>query len=604
MCIIKLLGKFIIFNKTNRVWGNALKKRFFSLQYKLLFFSLVIILIPILTLGIFSYNESLDIVKQKVSISNLNTVRQVGERVEAIFQDAHDLSLFLIRNDDVRKFFMLENADGVTEAKARIIQLNNELMYLLSTKPYIYSIYFKGFNGISTDTRNSSNPIDPDIEEELIRLKGGYIWDIGNIINYGGMETKVFSLMRVYNDMNYIPNRLAIMKINIDEQEISQIYSSEITGENDEYFIINNDNNIISSIDKGKVGTKLNSQIVGNIPKHNKEGYFQEVVNGNDYLITYYYIDNMDYTIVNTVPLKELLKDNSVIQIAMLEVAGLSFIVCVLFAFLFSTYVLQPLKNMCAQMKKVENEDFDVQVNCKRNDEIAMLGRSFNKMSLKLKELINQVYLVNIKQKEAELAALHAQINPHFLYNTLDTIYWVSRKEKAPETGKLIEALAKLFRLSLNNGKELILLNSEVEHLKNYLVIQKKRYGNSIKFSLDIEEELLDCKVLKLILQPLLENAIVHGIDKKEGKGNINVTIKKSDGNIIYEIVDDGIGIDVDEAYSLLENTTESNKGIGIKNINDRLKLSFGDQYGLQFFHAEGGGTKVVVLHPYIKGVD
>jgi two-component system sensor histidine kinase YesM len=604
LCIIKLLGKFIIFNKTNRVWGNALKKRFFSLQYKLLFFSLVIILIPILTLGIFSYNESLDIVKQKVSISNLNTVRQVGERVEAIFQDAHDLSLFLIRNDDVRKFFMLENADGVTEAKARIIQLNNELMYLLSTKPYIYSIYFKGFNGISTDTRNSSNPIDPDIEEELIRLKGGYIWDIGNIINYGGMETKVFSLMRVYNDMNYIPNRLAIMKINIDEQEISQIYSSEITGENDEYFIINNDNNIISSIDKGKVGTKLNSQIVGNIPKHNKEGYFQEVVNGNDYLITYYYIDNMDYTIVNTVPLKELLKDNSVIQIAMLEVAGLSFIVCVLFAFLFSTYVLQPLKNICAQMKKVENEDFDVQVNCKRNDEIAMLGRSFNKMSLKLKELINQVYLVNIKQKEAELAALHAQINPHFLYNTLDTIYWVSRKEKAPETGKLIEALAKLFRLSLNNGKELILLNSEVEHLKNYLVIQKKRYGNSIKFSLDIEEELLDCKVLKLILQPLLENAIVHGIDKKEGKGNINVTIKKSDGNIIYEIVDDGIGIDVDEAYSLLENTTESNKGIGIKNINDRLKLSFGDQYGLQFFHAEGGGTKVVVLHPYIKGVD
>lgn len=604
MCIIKLLGKFIIFNKTNRVWGNALKKRFFSLQYKLLFFSLVIILIPILTLGIFSYNESLDIVKQKVSISNLNTVRQVGERVEAIFQDAHDLSLFLIRNDDVRKFFMLENADGVTEAKARIIQLNNELMYLLSTKPYIYSIYFKGFNGISTDTRNSSNPIDPDIEEELIRLKGGYIWDIGNIINYGGMETKVFSLMRVYNDMNYIPNRLAIMKINIDEQEISQIYSSEITGENNEYFIINNDNNIISSIDKGKVGTKLNSQIVGNIPKHNKEGYFQEVVNGNDYLITYYYIDNMDYTIVNTVPLKELLKDNSVIQIAMLEVAGLSFIVCVLFAFLFSTYVLQPLKNICAQMKKVENEDFDVQVNCKRNDEIAMLGRSFNKMSLKLKELINQVYLVNIKQKEAELAALHAQINPHFLYNTLDTIYWVSRKEKAPETGKLIEALAKLFRLSLNNGKELILLNSEVEHLKNYLVIQKKRYGNSIKFSLDIEEELLDCKVLKLILQPLLENAIVHGIDKKEGKGNINVTIKKSDGNIIYEIVDDGIGIDVDEAYSLLENTTESNKGIGIKNINDRLKLSFGDQYGLQFFHAEGGGTKVVVLHPYIKGVD
>lgn len=125
-------------------------------------------------------------------------------------------------------------------------------------------------------------------------------------------------------------------------------------------------------------------------------------------------------------------------------------------------------------MKKVESEEFDVQVNLYGNDEIAMLGRSFNKMSLKLKELINQVYLVNIKQKEAELAALHAQINPHFLYNTLDTIYWVSRIEKAFETSKLIEALAKLFRLSLNGGKDLILLKNEIEHLNNYLVIQRK----------------------------------------------------------------------------------------------------------------------------------
>jgi two-component system sensor histidine kinase YesM len=496
---------------------------------------------------------------------------------------------------------MLENSDDETETKTRIIQLNNELMYLLSSKPYIFSIYFKGFNGIKMDTENASNPLEPGLEKEIIRLKGGYLWDIGSIINYDGSTTEVFSLMRVVNDMNYIPNMLAIMKINIDERRISEIYSSEISEDKDDYFIINNDSTIISSVNKEKLGSKLSSNIVNNIPEYTKEGHFQEMVDGKDCLVTYYKIQEMGYTIVNTVPLNDLLKENSVIQLAMFEVAGVSFIVCVLFAFLFSIYVLRPLKNICIQMKKVESEEFDVQVNLYGNDEIAMLGRSFNKMSLKLKELINQVYLVNIKQKEAELAALHAQINPHFLYNTLDTIYWVSRIEKAFETSKLIEALAKLFRLSLNGGKDLILLKNEIEHLNNYLVIQKKRYGDAIKFSIDIEEDLLDCEVLKLVLQPLVENAIVHGIDKKEGKGTINVVVKKNNKNIIYEIVDDGIGIDIDEAYDLLKNIGDSNKGMGIKNVNDRLKLYFGDQYGLQFFRAEGGGTKVIVALPCIK---
>lgn len=581
-----------------------MKKRFFSLQYKIFIFSLVIISVPLMTLGIFSYNESLKIVKEKVSISNLNTVRQVGERIEFIFQDVHDLSFFLIRNNAVRSFFMQKKDAKKSEEDTNLIQLNNELMMLLSSKPYIYSIYLRGFNGISTDTRNATNPIDSGAEDEIIRLKGGYLWDIGTITNYDGSVKEVFSLMRVINDMNYIPNKLAIMKINIDEQEISNLYRSEITGDKDHFFIINQERRIISAANKDNPGVLnlLSRQVAGEIPPNTTEGYFQAMVDGEEYLITYYQLSNMQYTIINAVPLKELLKDNSIIQAAMLQVAGASFIVCVLSAFLFSKYVLKPLKKICTQMEKVENEDFDVQVNFNGNDEIALLGRSFNMMSLKLKELINQVYRVNIKQKEAELAALHAQINPHFLYNALDTIYWMGRMERAYKTSKLTQALAKLFRLSLNSGKERILLENEIEHLENYLIIQKERYGDAIQFHMDIEDDLQRCEVLKLVLQPLVENAILHGIDKKDGRGNIHVTIKKQGDSMIYEIEDDGIGIDIEEAHSLLQHVGESNRGLGIKNVNDRLKLFFGENYGIWFFRREGGGTKVLVVQPCVKG--
>jgi len=578
------------------------KKRFFSLQYKILIFSFVIILIPILIIGIFSYKESLKIVQQKVSISNLNTVRQVGERIEFIFQDAHDMSLFLIQNDDVREFFKLENDEESAEINTRIIKLNNKLMYLISSKPYINSIYFKGFNGISMDTKNASNPIDNEMEKKIIQLKGGYIWDIGRIINYNGSSTNVFSMIRVVNDMYNITDRLAIMKINIDEEDLSAIYSNKILGKQDDFFIIDTNNRIVSSIDKNRLGQSFHMNISDRRLNNSKEGYFQTKLDGQDYLVTYFIIDNLNYKLINLVPLKELLKENEVIQKVMLEVAGISFFVCILFALLFSIKVLGPLKIIRMQMKKVENENFDVQVNLNGNDEITMLGRSFNKMSAKLKELINQVYLMKIKHKEAELSALQAQINPHFLYNALDTIYWMGRMEKAFETSKLVEALAKLFRLSLNSGKEITLLRDEVEHLLNYMIIQKKRYGDSIGFNIDIEDGLLECRVIKLVLQPLVENAIIHGIDKKDGRGNISVSIRKEAGNLIYEVKDDGIGVDVKEINLLLKDVGDFNRGLGIKNVNDRLKLYFGEQYGIEFFSENGKGTTVIVTQAYIKG--
>jgi len=252
-------------------------------------------------------------------------------------------------------------------------------------------------------------------------------------------------------------------------------------------------------------------------------------------------------------------------------------------------------------MNELEHENFDIVLSEKGNDEISLVSKSFNKMSRKLNELINEVYIVQLKQKEAELKVLHEQINPHFLYNTLNTIYWVCQLEKAPESAKLVQALSKLFRLSLNSGNEITTVEKEIEHLKYYILIQKKRFEDLIQFNIEVDEKLLNCNIVKLILQPLVENAIQHGIERKGSEGSITVRIYQEQDDLIYEVEDDGIGADVNELYELLHKVQDGNRGFGLKSVNDRIILHYGADYGLKFFSETTKGLRVVVRQP-LKG--
>jgi len=252
-------------------------------------------------------------------------------------------------------------------------------------------------------------------------------------------------------------------------------------------------------------------------------------------------------------------------------------------------------------MSQVEGENFKAHITVSGNDEITQLGMSFNKMLMRLQELISEVYTAQINKKEAELKAFQAQINPHFLYNTLDTIYWMSRMEKAYETSELVQALSKLFRLSLNSGREITTVRDEVEHLRHYVVIQQKRYEDMIDFQISVEEETLDVHTVKLVLQPFVENAIVHGIEKKGDSGTIRVEIKRESDDLVFYIYDSGDGVNLEDIGRLLEQYGENNKGFAVKNINDRIQLYFGTQYGIEFMNRPDG-TVVKVVQPWVRG--
>jgi two-component system sensor histidine kinase YesM len=582
---------------TMRKHAVSAPKRFFSIQRKVLLFTLLIVILPILILGLTSYLKSSELIQQKVSISNLNTVGQIGSNIEFILKDTYDLSLFFIQDPGIRGLLLAKGSETEDEIEKKKIVANSTLAYFLGAKPYIHSINVVGFNNftISTSSGIDFNPTD---SEQLFKLKGKRTWNIQSVLNKDKSAVTVFSLDRVINDINNVNNKLGILRINISADAISDIYRNKNLTKNGYFLIVDGNNRIIAALDDAKIGQTMDAELLRDSTQQSKQGYYTKAIDGGTSLVTYYGIGDTDWRLMNVVPMTEILKGNAVIPTVMIVSIIVSLVVCAGVAVLFSMKVLGPLKKMRSLMRKIEHEDFNVTIDIKSNDEMGLLARSFNRMSERLNELVNQVYTFQLKQKETELKALQAQINPHFLYNTLDTIYWNARMEKALETSDLVEALSNLFRRSLSGDSEKMSVRDEVEHLKNYITIQQKRYEGIIQFHIHAEEEAMDCRTIKFILQPLVENAIYHGIDKKGDKGNIYIMIFRENGSLIFVVMDDGCGVDLEEIQQLLDKPRENNRGLGIKNVNDRIKLLHGDGYGIEFQHNRPAGTVVKVSQP------
>lgn len=560
--------------------------------------SVFIVIIPLLIVGGLSYIKSTSIIKERVSQSNFNTVKQIANNINFVFTDLQNSSVYLWQNKEFMGYLKLPENE-VLHSENKLLSAQNSVNNFIVFKSNIYSIYVKGFNGLVFDSASAENTITGKQEGQLYALRGESMLISDMVKNYDNSRTAVISLLRLLKDLDDLSSNLAIIKLNISEEEISKIYQSKMLGTKGDYFIIDENETIISAMDKQKLGTKLDTKY--NNPKmySAQSGYFNSVIDKHNFLVTYINLSRPGWKLINLVPLDQLSDDTKILRSITVYGVLISLALCLLLILFFSLKVLSPLKQIRRYMKYIENENFNVSINVKGNDEISLLGKSFNKMSKKLNELINEVYTVQIKQKEAELKALQAQINPHFLYNTLDTIYWMCRMENAVESSYLIQALSRLFRLSLNSGNEFTTVRHEIDHLDNYITIQEKRFEELIRFKINVSDEVLGCKVVKLVLQPLVENAIYHGIEKKGSQGTISVSVLREGNDVVYIIQDDGAGADEEELTKLLEKVEKNNRGFGIKNVNDRIKLYFGNEYGIKFSSSYENGTTVTVRQPF-----
>ncbi|MCI8422794.1 MAG: sensor histidine kinase [Lawsonibacter sp.] len=314
-------------------------------------------------------------------------------------------------------------------------------------------------------------------------------------------------------------------------------------------------------------------------------------------------VPDSDWRVVGVSYVDELVNRNvrEMIRLS-LWLAALVLGAALLSSWLLSLLLSRPLRGLAAAMERFEADaDHFTYRPAGGTREVQELSSSFGHMVLRIQQLMSTVRQEEVNLRKTELKALQAQINPHFLYNTLDSIAWMCEQGRSADAVKMIHALARLFRISISQGHELIPIAKEIEHAENYLEIQKYRYKNQFTYTFDVDPGCLGYCCNKITLQPILENAIMHGLDLLVDEGRIHVRVTQEGDDILFCVEDNGVGMSAEQVAAILAQDAQDRTGIGIKNVNDRLQIYFGRQYGLRIVSELDVGTRVEIRMPKIE---
>lgn len=400
-----------------------------------------------------------------------------------------------------------------------------------------------------------------------------------------------------------------VILINLNMNKITEICNSFQEKQENFICIINDKGELVYEQQNGKerfaFDEKENRQKLNTALERMKESCFRLNYRGEKYLVTRTDMKTTGWTLVSMVPYKSVMAETMAISGVMILAVVITLIVTLLLLNRILTGVVKPLKKLEKYMVQVNPDNMDQRMEILTDDEIGHLSMKFNQMMDRIRNLKEQVIEEQEDKQKYELQALQAQINPHFLYNTLDSIIWMAETNDSNIVA-MTEALAKLFRISLNKGNEEISLERELEHVKNYLIIQSMRYADKFTYEISVDPGVERCRTIKLILQPIVENCIYHGIKKKRGTGKITIRAYRREQNLIIEVSDDGCGMPKEICRKILSDEIESENisgsGIGVKNVNERIQLRFGKKYGLSYSSEEGVGTTVTYVLPYNEG--
>lgn len=396
-----------------------------------------------------------------------------------------------------------------------------------------------------------------------------------------------------------------IIKYEIPETEIRKYFEDE--GKNKEIFLLNNNNIIISSTVESAIGENATS--IPDIAHALSIKSTEERVRLNKPKSILFYdriesVDALDEWKLITIVSTEAMNDNisSLIRYGVF-ISLISVTIAILFILLFSRTLTKRLNQLVKNMSGIRDGKFDVFVDCSGRDEISELSSSFKSMMERINNLINEVYLLDIKKKEAEINALQSQINPHFLFNTMESIRMNLWNKQDYETSDIVQKFAKLLRKSIEWGNDNITLQREIELVEIYLKIQQYRYEDKLDYEISIDESLSGYTIPKFTIQPIVENAICHGIELKKGKGLLRISSEVKEDTLLIIVQDDGVGMD-EEKLGLLKDNIYSKSNvtvgsrIGIKNVHQRIQLLYGDNFGINVFSEEGTGTRIEIALP------
>lgn len=413
----------------------------------------------------------------------------------------------------------------------------------------------------------------------------------------------VVSLSRVVS-LTYQGNTSrGILLVDMNFSDIEQLFS-KVNAKGEGYvYLTDNEGELIYHPKQKMIYTHLMEEN-NKVAAQYEDGSHMENFRGEERAVVVKTVGYTGWKIISVTPIKEIAINLNQFKFFTFLILGVSVIVIIIGNVLISEKVTNPIRKLEKSVRDLENGNLDSDIYTGGSHEIQHLGKTITSMVNQMKYLMDDIVKEQEEKRKSELDALQSQINPHFLYNTLDSIVWMVESERYSEAISMVTALASLFRISLSKGKNIISIKDEMEHANNYLKIQKVRYKDQFRIIIDIDPIIEEYSTIKLIVQPLLENAIYYGVESMRDEGIITIKGYEEGEDIYIEVSDNGMGIPFEEQSLLLTDNNRIRKrgsGIGLINVHQRIKLYFGNEYGLQIQSELDEGTTILIHLPKIK---
>lgn len=593
------------------------------IRSKMLLILYIQIIIPLILIGFFSFRNSESIIKKKSENYSTDVLQMIKLRLAdhinnlaVISQDLlYDMKIYEVLNSEV-------NSKDIISGFEQENEISNVFTKLILARPEIQSICIVSKDGAYyyKDDKSKITSIKDILPYEKVlerarRAKGLPVWyvDAGD-----GQVKNIFMARTLHNLDDY--EEIGLQVILVRKEFLESVYDG-----------------LKQEVENIAIVTGANERIVSRNPEDPllSDPGFYENINGEEgsredrssgTFVTFISLEEPDWKIVSYVYLRDLYRDADSLKEQIAVLCVLAFITLSVFSTLIAFDFIIPINRLVGGMKKVQKGEGAVYIDNDREDELGYLSKSFNEMSGEIHHLLNWVYREQITRKEAEIKALQSQINPHFLFNTLESINWMAQLNNVPEISRTVSDLSSLMEAGIGRDDRLISFEEELSYMDKYISLIKRRYEDRFEFIKDVDREVMDVKIPRLLIQPLVENAVHHGIETTGGTGIIKLIAKIEDRHLAVEIIDNGAGIpgerleEINRRLSMDNNTyfkslgENKRKSIGIENVNRRIKLFYGESYGLKLESEEGVLTKVIVTIPvepnesregyYVKGAD
>lgn len=575
------------------------KHKFRSIPFrsKLTYYLVITICLTVLIVVSFSYTVTSRSIKQQAKDMTMLQLQQNTSNLEDYLQNIESTPDSIVTDRSLQEYLSKPDEDNldfsttvddVYRSMSNIIGSKRDILYVFLYKAMDNNVLYLGPTkaGQESDFSNVSGYLSKrDISGSPIRV--GFRQD--PIIR----KRYTLTIYQPIFDIYRIKRPIGMLGISVTEDVVARFYSNSKRELPLETFIMNGQGMIVSHTDKTRISTA--AQLDEILDKHDGSAE----IGGK--LVVYKYIKDWDWYVVGTLPISYLLRDNNVMLLAILVIVIITIILASFISMIISRHLLRPFNDLIYRMSMVSKGDLTTRINLSEHGyDFEQVSKGFNLMVEQINVLMKKIYDEQRQLKEIEFKALQSQINPHFLYNTLESIHWQALLYGHQEISTMVKALAGFYRISLSKGEAIIPMKSESQHVENYLTIQEMRYKDNMESYIDIPEEFLEVMIPKMTLQPLVENSIYHGLRIKQSKGFIKITAIRDGDDLIVKVIDNGVGMVPDQLQSLNRTLEDNDSGVGygVRNVHRRIKLFYGNPYGLFYESNEYGGVTVNVrLH-------